>query len=48
LDHDIKKLPAVLHNKKTDIDAKSIKLTIKDIKKVVLPEMTPDMLKKLF
>jgi FKBP-type peptidyl-prolyl cis-trans isomerase (trigger factor) len=46
--HDEKKLPAVLHNKKSDIKAEKIKLTVKDVKKVVLPEMTPDMLKKLF
>lgn len=48
IDHDEKKLPAVLHNKKSDVKAEKIKLTIKDIKKIVLPEMTPDMLKKLF
>ncbi len=48
LDHDIKNLPAVFHNKKTDIDPTKIKLTIKDVKKVVLPEMDTAMLKKLF
>ena len=48
LDHDEKKLPAVFHNKKSDVKADKIKLTIKDIKKIVLPDMTPDMLKKLF
>ena len=48
LTHDEKKLPAVLHNKKSDAKAEKIKLTIKDIKKIVLPEMTPDMLKKFF
>lgn len=46
--HDEKKIPAVLHNKKTDVKAEKIKLTIKDIKKIVLPELTPDMMKKLF
>jgi len=46
--HDEKKLPAVLHNKKTDIKPEKIKLTIQDVKKIVLPEMTPEMLKKLF
>ena len=48
LTHDESKLPAVLHNKKSDIKAEKIKLIIKDIKKIVLPDMTPDMLKKLF
>ena len=48
LTHDEKKLPAVLHNKKSDAKADKIKLTIKDIKKIVLPELTPEMLKKLF
>ena len=48
LAHDEKKLPAILHNKKSDAQAEKIKLTIKDIKKIVLPEMTPEMLKKLF
>lgn len=48
LTHDEKKLPAVLHNKKTDVTAEKIKLTVKDIKKIVLPEMSGDMLKKLF
>ncbi len=47
LSHDEKKLPAILHNKKTDITPAKIKLTIKDIKKIVLPEMNPEMLKKL-
>ncbi len=46
--HDESKLPAVFHNKKTDIKPTKIKLTIKDVKKIVIPEMTPDMLKKLF
>jgi trigger factor len=48
LAHDEKKLPAVLHNKKSDIKAEKIKLTIKDVKKIVLPDLTPEMLKKLF
>ena len=48
LDHDEKKLPAVLHHKKGDEKAEKIKLTVKDIKKIILPEMTSDMLKKLF
>ncbi len=47
LAHDEEKLPAVLHNKKSDAKAEKIKLTVKDIKKIVLPEMTPEMLKKL-
>jgi len=48
LAHDEKKLPAVLHNKKSDVKAEKIKLTVQDVKKIVLPEMTPEMLKKLF
>ncbi len=48
LDHDEKKLPAVLHHKKGDEKADKIRLTVKDIKKIVLPEMTPEMIKKLF
>lgn len=48
LAHDEKKLPAVLFSKKSDIKPAKIKLTVKDVKKIVLPEMTPDMLKKLF
>lgn len=47
LDHNEEKLPAVLHNKKSDAKAEKIRLTVKDIKKIVLPEMTPEMLKKL-
>jgi len=46
--HDEDKLPPVLHNKKADIKPEKIKLTIKDIKKIVLPELTPEMMKKLF
>lgn len=46
--HEEDKLPAVLHNKKGDIKAEKIRLTVKDIKKIVLPEMTADMIKKLF
>jgi trigger factor len=48
IDHDEKTLPAVFHNKKTDVKAEKIRLTIKDVKKVVLPEMNEEMLKKLF
>lgn len=48
LAHDEKKLPAVFHNKKGDIKTEKIKLTVKDVKKIVLPEMTPEMMKKLF
>ena len=47
LTHDEEKLPVVLHNKKGDVKADKIRLTVKDIKKIVLPEMTPEMLKKL-
>jgi len=48
VDHDIKKLPPVFHNKKTEVDANKIKLTVQDIKQVVLPEIKDDMLQKLF
>lgn len=48
LDHDEKKLPAIFHNKKTDVKAEKIRLIIQDIKKIVLPEMDEKMLKKLF
>lgn len=48
LAHDEKNLPAVLHHKKGEGEAEKIKLTVKDVKKIVLPEMTPEMLKKLF
>lgn len=48
LAHDEKNLPAVLHHKKGEGEAEKIKLTVKDVKKIVLPEMTSDMLKKLF
>lgn len=48
MDHDIKNIPPVFHNKKTDIDPIKIKLTVEDVKQVVLPEMEGDMLKKLF
>lgn len=47
LAHDEKKLPAVFHNKKSDAEAEKIRLTVKDIKKIVLPEMDEEMLKKL-
>lgn len=48
LTYDEKKLPAVFHNKKVDTQAEKIKLTIEDVKMVVLPEMNEEMLKKLF
>ena len=48
LTHDEKKLPAVLHHKKGEEKANKIKLTVKDVKKIVLPDMTPEMMKKLF
>lgn len=48
VDHDEKKLPATLYNKKTDITPEKIKMTIKDVKKIILPELKDDMLKKLF
>lgn len=46
LKYDEKKLPATLHAKKPD--ANKVILKIEDIKEVVLPEFTADLLKKMF
>ena len=46
--YDEKKLPAVYHYKKTGGKAEKVKLLIQDVKKIVLPEMNEEMLKKLF
>ena len=42
------KLPAVYHYKKTEGEAKKVKLLVQDVKKIVLPEMDEVMLQKLF
>lgn len=46
LTYDEKKLPHVLHAKKGE--AKKVKVTIKDVKEVVLPELDDKMIAKLF
>jgi trigger factor len=46
--YDAKILPAVYHYKKTEGKAEKVKLLIQDVKKIVLPEMNEEMLKKLF
>ncbi len=48
LDYDDKKLPIVLHHKKADIQPTKIKFIVQDVKQIVLPEFTLDLLKKLF
>ncbi len=46
--YDEKKLPPVYHYKKTEWKAVNIEITVEDVKKIVLPEINEDMLKKLF
>lgn len=46
LAYDEKKLPQVLHAKKGE--AKKVKITIQDVKEVVLPELNDEMIEKLF
>lgn len=48
LDYDEKKLPPTYHYRKTEGKAEKVKITIQDVKKVVIPEMNEEMLKKLF
>lgn len=43
-----KELPPTFHKRKSEKDPKKIKVTIKDIKKVVLPEFTEEKIQKLF
>jgi trigger factor len=43
-----KELPAVYHNKKADTKAHSIKITIQDIKKIVLPALDEANIQKFF
>ena len=42
------KLPPVYHYKKTEGEAKKVKILVQDVKKIVLPEMDEVMLQKLF
>ena len=46
LAYDEKKLPQVLHAKKWE--AKKVKITIQDVKEVILPELNDGMIEKLF
>ena len=46
LKYDVKKLPAVLHAKKGG--AASLKVTVQDVKQIVLPELNDEMIVKLF
>lgn len=46
--YDTKTIPTLLINTKTDLDIQQIKFTIKDIKKIVLPELTTETIEKLF
>ena len=46
LKYDMKKLPAVLHAKKGDVA--SLKVTVQDVKQIVLPELNDEMIVKLF
>ena len=46
LKYDTKKLPAVLHAKKGE--ATSLKITVQDVKQIVLPELNDEMIVKLF
>lgn len=46
LKYDAKKLPAVLHAKKGE--AATLKITIQDVKQIVLPELNDEMILKLF
>jgi FKBP-type peptidyl-prolyl cis-trans isomerase (trigger factor) len=50
LKYDEKKLPTVLLDKKSDLKDKIVKLQceVKDVKQIVLPEITTEMLEKLF
>jgi FKBP-type peptidyl-prolyl cis-trans isomerase (trigger factor) len=41
-------LPPTFQKRKAEQEPKKIRVTIKDIKKVVLPEFTEDQIKKLF
>lgn len=46
LKYDMKKFPAVLHAKKGD--AASLKVTVQDVKQILLPELNDEMIVKLF
>lgn len=48
IQYDSKKTPALLVNKKENLIIKNIRFIIKEIKKVVLPELTSETIEKLF
>ena len=48
IDYKEKDLPPTFHKRKQEKSPAKIKITIKDIKKVVLPEFTEETIKKLF
>lgn len=48
LKYDEKKLPATLHAKKSDKEPTKVVLKIDDVKEVVLPEFTLELLEKMF
>jgi FKBP-type peptidyl-prolyl cis-trans isomerase (trigger factor) len=48
IEYNSKKIPTVLINNKENLTIKEFKCTIKDIKRVVLPELTTETIEKLF
>ncbi len=46
--YDTKKIPTLLVNQKENLTIKEIRFIVKDIKKVVLPELTTETIEKLF
>ncbi|MBO7505686.1 hypothetical protein J6T66_06275 [bacterium] len=46
--YDEKKLPIVLHVKGKENKPETLKVTISDVKKQILPEFTPETIEKLF
>ncbi|MFA5747500.1 MAG: trigger factor [Candidatus Absconditabacterales bacterium] len=48
IEYKVKSLPASLQNKKADIEPKTIRLVVQDVKQIILPEMKEETLKKLF
>ncbi len=46
--YDEKKLPIVLHSKKSENNSVKVVLKVDDVKEIVLPEFTPDLLEKMF
>lgn len=48
ISYDTKKIPTLLINQKENLNIKDVRFIIKDIKKVVLPELTSETIEKLF